>query len=437
MAAVIFLASSRGGVITAAVATAVFVVGAAEPWAAARVLTTGALGAAAAVAGMSRYAVFVNGPLGTPAAASAGHKAFVVVLLCCAGSALLLVAGERLLPPFRPGRRISVAAVCVVLAALLVAVAAAHPVARFRAFKQPLAAASYASNDFTKAHLLSGNGSGRWQFWTSAVDEFRSAPILGRGAGSFEFWWSQHAPFTYTLKNAHSLYLEALAELGVVGFAAIAAFLVTSLLASAGAVRRASGAERTTLAALLAVGVSFAVGAGIDWVWQLPVVTLVAIAALALAAASTTETGKPAVPADDAPQRRLGRNAVVLAVTWIMICAQAVPWFSAHKIGASQAAARNGDLTTARRDAADAHSLAPWSSEPLLQLGLVAEQQRAYPAAERWLLQAAAKARTDWRVWYVASRVAREAGDDRAAARYFRMSRSLNPRSPLFRRGMP
>ena len=53
---------------------------------------------------------------------------------------------------------------------------ATHPVRRFEAFKRPPAFSAGSSGAFTTAHLASGNSSGRWQFWTAAVDEWRSAP---------------------------------------------------------------------------------------------------------------------------------------------------------------------------------------------------------------------------------------------------------------------
>ena len=69
-----------------------------------------------------------------------------------------------------------------------------------------------------RSHLLSANGSGRWQFWESAVDAFQATPLLGHGAGSYEAWWAEHGSLAVFVRDAHSLYLETLAELGVLGF---------------------------------------------------------------------------------------------------------------------------------------------------------------------------------------------------------------------------
>ena len=86
--------------------------------------------------------------------------------------------------------------------------------------------------------------------------------------------------------DAHSLYAETAAELGLLGLAALAAFLAGLVLAGGAAVRVA----RAEAAGPIAVLVAWALHVGIDWLWEVPAVTLVAIACagrlLALAAAT-------------------------------------------------------------------------------------------------------------------------------------------------------
>ena len=55
--------------------------------------------------------------------------------------------------------------------------------------------------------------------WSSALAAFRSQPLHGTGAGTFEFWWSRDARASEFVVDAHSLYLEPLAELGLPGLA--------------------------------------------------------------------------------------------------------------------------------------------------------------------------------------------------------------------------
>jgi tetratricopeptide (TPR) repeat protein len=313
------------------------------------------------------------------------------------------------------------------VALVIVAIVAAHPVRRFDEFRQ-LPPSGTAAN-FTSAHLTSGSSSGRWQFWTAAVDEWRSAPLAGRGAGSYQSWWAQHASFTYFLKNAHSLYLEVLAEEGLIGVLLLVAAIVVGLLAGVRRARSAVGREREIAAAVLAVAVAFFVTAGIDWTWQLTVVSVVGIVALGLSAASPT----------GASATRRGpfslHTAVIaggLAIAWAILIAQAIPWLASSRLGASQSAAAKGQLSGARKDALDAKAIEPWASSPYLQLALVDELRRDYASARRRIHQAIRRDEDDWAVWFVASRIDREAGRHAAAAADYARARSLNPRSPVF-----
>jgi O-antigen ligase len=77
--------------------------------------------------------------------------------------------------------------------------------------------------------------------------------------------------------DAHSLYAETAAELGLLGLAALALFFSGVALAAVSAVRRA----RLEAAGPIAVVLAWALHAGIDWHWEMPAVTLIAVACAA------------------------------------------------------------------------------------------------------------------------------------------------------------
>src|SRR5262249_46756565 len=147
--------------------------------------------------------------------------------------------------------------------------------------------------DPVQGHLLSVGSSGRWQQWGSAVDEFESAPALGKGAGSYEAWWAQHGTLRGFVKDAHSLYLESFGELGIVGFLLIAGAFVTGIIAGVRRVVARAGEERLALAAVLAGFVAYVVAAGIDWMWEMTVVSVVGIALLGLLTSGETAVSPP------------------------------------------------------------------------------------------------------------------------------------------------
>ncbi len=85
--------------------------------------------------------------------------------------------------------------------------------------------------------------------------------------------------------NAHSLYLETLAELGVIGLAILLVALVPPLWV--GLHRRAHPLAAPVMAAYIA----FLVHTGGDWTWQLPAVGLAAVACGAAAIGLVADAG--------------------------------------------------------------------------------------------------------------------------------------------------
>ena len=170
--------------------------------------------------------------------------------LLVGGAALLVLAGAR-------GRIPRTAAIVGAIVLALGAGALAKPVAaRF---------AAPAPDERNARRLLDLSGHGRTELWRSAWHEGRDRPLAGGGAGS---WPRAYIAETHSLAgpaNAHSLYLETFAELGVVGLAFVLGFVVIVLV---------RGREEP---AALAVFAAFVLHAAADWDWQLPAATLPAI----------------------------------------------------------------------------------------------------------------------------------------------------------------
>ena len=443
LTAVIYLTSSRGGVAAAAAGVLVFLVATHRWWAALGALLATGVASGLAVAVLLRRDELVDGPLTSAAAVDQGRSAAFLLASCCLLAGALFLVGEQTVgrwprPSAAAGRALAAALALVSVGALLFA----HPVRQFETFKAVPAQSSTTTPDFVRSHLLSTNGSGRWQFWTSAVDEFRSEPVVGRGAGSYESWWAQHGSISFFVRNAHSLYLETLGELGLVGLLLLGLAFLAGLDAAGRRIGWAERDERTTVAALTATFVAFALGAAIDWVWQLTALGIVGIACLGLLVGPATATRSWAAAAVARPQQRLqsprfAAGAAMVVTAWLLICAQAIPWLAAVKLSDSEAAVRRGDGNAALKDAVDAKSLQPWASSPYLQLALVEEQAGDLAGARRWLRKAIERNDSDWRLWLVSSRLETESGRIRAARRSLARAAALNPRSPLFARVAP
>jgi hypothetical protein len=440
IACVIYLASSRGGVVTAVVGGATFLALTERRWAATAAIVTSALGGAVTIALLLQRHELVDGPLGTHLVERQGRSAAGLIALACAATGVLYAIGCKVLlgRKIRPAPVVGWAIVGVVVIAMAIAVAAANPAQRFQTFKAPPGQlAAIDRGNFVQQHLVSSRGSGRWQFWSAAVEQWRSAPINGRGAGSYGSWWAEHGSIPLFVTNAHSLYLETLGELGLIGLALIVA--VVGLGSYVGVTRalRASGAVRVYAAALTGVFLGCATAAGFDWIWELTSVSLVGFTALALVTgpATATPAGVSAVDADRPARRarrRFGLGVAAILIAWSLVCAQAIPLLAQREITRSQDAAARGDLAQALKAAESARDIQPWAATPYLQLALVSEQVGALQPARNWIDGAIARDRNDWRLWLVSARIETKLGLVNAAAVSLRRAIELNPRSPLF-----
>jgi hypothetical protein len=168
-----------------------------------------------------------------------------------------------------------IAAACVLLAAAVFVITAANE--RREPQSSPLATQ-------TPARFASV-GSNRYEYWRVAFRSFADHPLAGLGTAGFQVAWLRHRPIRESARNAHSLYLETAAELGIAGVLALGLFVAGVGLAAREAMRRDPAAAVGLLGAVTVFGFH----AGIDWDWQMPAVTLPAL----VAAAGLVVLGEP------------------------------------------------------------------------------------------------------------------------------------------------
>jgi tetratricopeptide (TPR) repeat protein len=306
-------------------------------------------------------------------------------------------------------------------------VLAENPVERFDRFKEPPARAVLPVG----THFTSDNGSGRYQFWDAAVDAFGHEPLRGIGAGQYGTWWNRHGSIYYNVLDAHSLLFETAAELGAVGLAIVLLFLAIPIRSGWRSRDGPQGAEAVGLLALLATGL---LSAAIDWMWELPAVFGPIVVATALLTSGAADARAPV--ASMTARRASALALATIAIAWVALLCSGDLLLTRVKIDNSHSAAGSGDLAAAADDAEDAIAIAPWSSEPRLQLGLVQELQGDLPAAQQSLTEAASRAPHDWHVWFILSRVEREAGHPEAARSDLERALRENPRSPFLLRAV-
>jgi O-Antigen ligase len=320
----------------------------------------------------------------------------------------------------RIGRATAVAAAALLATTFAVGVArAGNPVdwARdaFNEFSDPIDPTT--EDDPSRFVELSSNT--RWSWWGDALEVFREHPVAGAGAGAFDVARRPFREDVLAPVEPHSLPLQFLAELGVVGFVL---FAVVAAAASVGVAEalRASRDERPAVAALTVVVATFAVDGLVEFTWDFVALSGPAFLVVGLL------LGRGASTIQLRPLPALWSGAVAALV----IVSLALPWAAARKVDEARGAF--ADPERAARLAEDAHELNPLSVEPLLLWADAEEAQGDYLEARRRLVEAVELQPENPRTWRELGEFELEVLERRGfAQKYLSRARELDPEDPI------
>jgi hypothetical protein len=324
----------------------------------------------------------------SPAAVAQGHHVAVTVGLCMLAAGGLravmfwpdralirLLDGRR--RPLLPGRTVGLVAGLVAVIALLALGLSGFVGREYSQF----ARAGVGHPAVTRDRLTIASGDNRVGLWRIALHAFRARPLLGYGAGTYELYYAHHRTTIGSVTDAHDLYAQTLAELGIVGFILIATVVIGVLVMLAMRIR---GPTRTAYAALFAVALAWAISAAVDWDWEMPAATLWLFIAAGFALASA-ET-EPAI------NRAEPRNRTAMAVGWLVLAvAPLLIGVSYQRLRVSGQAFAAGDCVKARQSALSSISLLSVRPEAYeiigfcdLQIGFPVEGLAAAQKAESY-----------------------------------------------------
>ena len=360
----------------------------------------------------------------------------LVIAMAAAGAAAALSAIGLRRVASRVKRRIvvglGIAAVCTIVIAVLappppggLAGAADEQFRSFQSFQADGRTESESLSD----RLVDAAGTGRWQNWEVAAEQWRSAPLAGTGAGEYVLWWNERRPFDQSVRNAHSVYLEVAGESGLLGLVLLVAPLAIGAFVLVRARLRGPlppdlAREHAIVGAAVLVIVLHSAG---DWDWQLPGIVLPAVLLGGAAVKSAlAPRAAPTSPGDYRPTAVWGRLAIAL-VALLCIPLLAGPTEAARQSADARSLARAGDLLRALDRADDAAAANPRSaSARLLRANLLDDlgRQTEADAAYREALE-----RSPWS-WLVLSDWAaslQSRGERRAARILVERAESTNP----------
>ncbi len=219
---------------------------------------------------------------------------------------------------------------------------------------------------------------GRLSFWRTGLEIFAGHPLLGTGAGTFA---SVHPAYQrdvrYYARDAHNLYIQTLAELGVVGLAALIAFLGSVGNMWRRALRTAQGREEYPLIAGVGVGLfAFFLHSAFDMDWMFPANPAMAFALIGVLAGydlsrssegarAARQLGRWVTGPLAATQRTAWVRVLAVGVLVLALAATSVLWAAQRDAVLGREAARRGEWSLAADHYAAAVRWNPLSSRYL------------------------------------------------------------------------
>jgi tetratricopeptide (TPR) repeat protein len=274
-----------------------------------------------------------------------------------------------------------------------------------------------------KSRFTTGAGN-RYDYWRIAWNQFGDDPLRGVGAGNYDRTYFLERRTSEDIRQPHSIELQVLAELGIVGGGALALFLGAIFV---GFARRARAArERIDERALVvAAGGAFLVWlihTSVDWLHLIPGITGLSLACAAVLVAPWSHR--------DGGAAGTTRRGVVLALAVMIV-------LGATLVGRSALAEKYGS------DARDELEIAPASAVVKANDSLALDDEAVdtyyvkaaayarlddYRRARATLLEAIRREPHDFVTWGLLGDLAVRRGAFLQAQRAYREAARLNPR---------
>jgi hypothetical protein len=317
----------------------------------------------------------------------------------------------------RPSRRQAAAAsVGGLVAAIAIFTAlVGNPVSEIDAQISKVSSSDPSYGEVSGSRFTYGGGLNRLDFWDVAIGQAAGSPLTGEGAGSFRPTYLVEGDGSEAPRNAHSLPLEVLGELGVVGLLLLCAGFAAATVAALRSRRLGPEAALLSSVALVVAAVALA-QAAVDWSWYFGGQIAPVFALLGAAAA-------PSALAFEPLSRRVRRGVVVAAGVLSLV---ALPTFISERLTLDAAEGWRTDAEGAYGALATAADLNPLADAPLLVEAQIARESGDAPRALVALEEAERREPDDWQSYYLGAKTLQRE-DPEAALVELEKAEALNP----------
>ena len=325
LASTVFFTFSRGAILVLPIGAVAYLLLARPRGALAGLLAGVPATAIAVVVCFDADALAADDPT-TALAVHQGKTVAVVIVACIALAAVLRVALARVdrwcegLDVRMPSRAQLVAIAMAVVAIVVVAgVAVGAQDTVSEQYKKFTQSGEVDPAGGSRERLGQVGNNGRLDHWRVALKGAEQSLLHGTGAGTYSNLWAKDRPQPFDVQDAHSLYVEVLGELGIVGLVLVLTLVLTLLVGSVGrCIGARSPHDRAVAAAVAAIVLMWGIRAGIDWDWEMPVVTVWVLLAGGALLARPVLGGEGLVPTKLA-RLLMGLGVLVLLITPALI----------------------------------------------------------------------------------------------------------------------
>jgi hypothetical protein len=259
---------------------------------------------------------------------------------------------------------------------------------------------------------------GRGELWRIALLDFRRHPILGDGGGGYRYTYlrERRADAPPAVRDAHSVELENLAELGIVGMALFGTWVVAAATGATRA-RRLGRAAAWVSAFSLTAATYWLFHSSLDWFWPYPALTAPVFALVGSACAPALSSGERRPP---------GRGRLLVAAGAVLLAVSTVPPFLSQRYVNDAYDVWRSDPGRAYADLDRARSLNPLSVDPILAEGAIARANGDRARAIHAFGDAIERRPQEWVSYYLLA-VLHQRDDPRLARRELAAARARDP----------